>query len=63
MKKLFFLLVLLLVLFKTIIFVNQENIMHPQKRVLQAYHYDWLEHSLEHGINIKKHVSKDGTLI
>jgi pimeloyl-ACP methyl ester carboxylesterase len=33
--------------------------MHPKKRVLQPYHYDWLEHSLKHGISIKKHVSKN----
>jgi alpha-beta hydrolase superfamily lysophospholipase len=50
-----------LVLFKTIIFINQEEIMNPTKRALQSYHYDWLEKPLEHGMNIKKYVSKNET--
>ena len=57
MKKLFFAILLFLVLFKTTIFINQEQIMHPTKRVLQTYHYDWLEHPLEHGMDIEKHLS------
>ena len=61
MKKLFFLVLLCLVLFKTIIFIHQEDIMHPSKRSLQSYHYDWLENPLEHGMNIQKHVSKKET--
>jgi len=59
MKKLFLFLLFLALLFSVTIFLNQKNIMHPKKRVLQSYHYDWLEHSLEHGISIKKHVSKN----
>jgi len=59
MKKLFFFLLFLVLLFSITIFLNQENIMHPKKRVLQPYHYDWLEHSLKHGISINKHVSKN----
>jgi len=61
MKKLFFAFLLLLVLFKTIIFINQEEIMKPTKRMLQSYHYDWLEHPLEHGMNIEKHQSQNKT--
>ena len=61
MKKLLFALLLLLVLFKSIIFINQEEIMNPAKRELLAYHYDWLEYSIVHGMNIKKYVSKNET--
>jgi len=61
MKKLLLIPLLLLLLSTATILLNQENIMHPQKRVLQAYHYDWLEHPLEHGMNIKKCISKNET--
>ncbi len=46
MKKLLFVFLLLFLLFISIIIYNQENIMKPTTRVLQAYHYDWLEHPL-----------------
>ena len=61
MKKLLFAFLLLLVFFKTIIFINQEKIMNPKKRELLAYHYDWLKHPLEHGMSIEKYVSKKKT--
>jgi len=61
MKKLLFTLLLILILFKSIIFFNQEQIMHPQKRVLQTYHYDWLNNPSKHGMHIEKHQSKNAT--
>ena len=61
MKKLLFVFLLLFLLFISTIIYNQENIMKPTTRVLQAYHYDWLEHPLEHGMKIKKYVSKNET--
>ena len=61
MKKLLFLFLGLLVLFKTIIFVNQKGIIHPEKRLLQEYHHEWLEKPLEHGMKIDKYASKKKT--
>jgi len=61
MKKTLLILLFLLLLFGVTILVNQENIMHPTKRMLQAYHYDWLEDPLKHGMNIKKYFSKNET--
>lgn len=61
MKKFLFIILFLLILVKSIVFVHQERILHPQKRVLQSYHYDWLNDSLKHGMNIEKHFSVDDT--
>ena len=61
MKKILFILLFILVLLKTIIFVNQERIMHPEKRLLQAYHYEWLDYPLEHGLKIEKYISEKKT--
>ena len=61
MKKLLFALLFFLILFKSIIFFNQKQIMHPEKRVLQSYHYDWLENPAKHGMTIEKHFSKNET--
>jgi alpha-beta hydrolase superfamily lysophospholipase len=61
MKKTVLSLLLLLVLFVAVVFVNQEQIMHPKKRALQSYHYEWLNHPEKHGMSIAKHKSKEGT--
>lgn len=61
MKKLLFLFLLFLVLLKTTVFVNQENIMHPDKRVIQPYHHEWLDALEEHGIDVEKYISRETT--
>jgi alpha-beta hydrolase superfamily lysophospholipase len=58
MKKLLLILLIFLVLLKTIIFINQKDIMTPEKRELQPYHLEWLERPLEHGMEIQKHFTK-----
>jgi len=61
MKKILWFLTLLLVVFVGIVLVNQEQIMHPKKRELQAYHFDWLEYPQKHGMKIEQHKSKEST--
>lgn len=46
----------------TIIY-NQENIIHPQRRVLQAYHYEWLNHPEAHNMKILKVKNRKDILI
>jgi len=61
MKKILWFVSLFLVVFVSLFLVNQEQIMHPKKRELQAYHFDWLEHPQKHGMKIEKHKSADNT--
>jgi len=53
MKKILSMVVLLLLLFFIgVILYNQESIVHPKRRVLQAYHYEWLNNPKEHSMQI-----------
>ena len=61
MKKIFIFFALLLSILVLIILFNQEQIMHPKKRELQEYHFDWLEHPQKHGMKIEKHRSVHDT--
>ena len=61
MKFLLWLMLFFSVLFLGTVLFNQEQIMHPKKRALQTYHYDWLEHPQKHGIKIEKHSSRNGS--
>jgi len=54
-KKLQILLPLItLISYLSIIFYNQENIIHPNKRALQDYHHEWLNHPAQHSMSIIK---------
>jgi len=53
-KKIFILISLFSLTFMAIILYNQESIVHPQRRNLQAYHYEWLTHSSQHSMKIIK---------
>lgn len=59
MKKLFFVFLLFLLLIQTLIFINQNNIIKPQKRELQPYHYAWLNSPEKHGMHIQKHFTQN----
>lgn len=55
MKKFLFISLFVgLLLILGIVLMSQERIMHPKKRELQAYHFDWLKHPLRHGMDIQK---------
>jgi alpha-beta hydrolase superfamily lysophospholipase len=58
MKKLLFVFLSLLVCIKAIIFMNQKDIMTPEKRELQPYHLEWLENPNKHNIKIEKYFTK-----
>ena len=53
-KKLLILLLLLFLVFMATVLFNQQQIMHPKRRTLQAYHYKWLEHPEQHSMKIIK---------
>ncbi len=61
MKKILWFFIFFSVIFVLIILVNQQMIMHPQKRELQSYHFDWLDHSQKHGMKIEKYSSANNT--
>ena len=52
---------MLFVLFLLTVLFNQEQIMHPKKRELQVYHYEWLNDPHSHGMKVEKHKSREGT--
>jgi len=54
-------LLLLLFFIFAIIGYNQDQIMHPSKRILQPYHKEWLEHPLKHSMNIEKYKNAEKT--
>ena len=55
MKKLLILILLLLItLFIVTIIYNQESIIHPKRRELQGYHYEWLNYPYKHSMKIIK---------
>jgi alpha-beta hydrolase superfamily lysophospholipase len=55
MKKLLLLIVLfLLISFLGVVFYNQQQLMHPKRRALQPYHYEWLNHPKQHSMKIIK---------
>ncbi|CAA6803504.1 MAG: Unknown protein [uncultured Sulfurovum sp.] len=61
MKKTVFIILFILILLQSIIWVNQENIMHPKKRLLQRYHHEWLDKPWKHGMKIQKHFTQART--
>lgn len=38
-----------------------ESLTQPERRVLQPYHHEWLEHPNQHGMQISKHITSDKT--
>lgn len=59
MRKLLFLILVFFILLQTILFVNQKDIITPEKRQLQSYHYEWLKTPIKHGISIQKYVTQN----
>ena len=53
-KKISIFILLSIIVFIAIVLYNQKQIMNPVRRVLQAYHYEWLEHPSEHNLKIIK---------
>jgi len=64
MKKvsIFILSTIVLLLLATILYY-QENIIHPQRRALQPYHYKWLNHPKQHSMKILKDEHRRDILI
>lgn len=60
MKRYIWIPVLLLLAYAGIVWFNQHTIMHPNKRLLQEYHKEWLNHPQKHSMKIEKHSTVDG---
>jgi len=64
MKKILSMIILLLLLvFIAVILYNQESMVHPKRRVLQAYHYEWLNNPQEHSMQIIRDEKHNDILI
>ena len=69
-KTIIFIILFFIIIFLAIIIYYQESLVHPARRVLQSYHYEWLNHPEQHSMKIikdEKHkdiliVKRDNTL-